>query len=151
MLFILRVNVVRSDSNADSTLTILPPRWHVMSRVSMRKRAHTPGLRLDGHCVPDPLCERLAGVLLSALQGKHGGADGEERPQREVLIFDAAAKDDAVDGSARRRPSRGDSLGHGRTNGRTSSIPACSRTPPCDPPRPLHDDEPVRRAPWNRV
>ena len=65
----------------------------------MAEKEHTPGFRLDGHCIPDPLRQRLAGsVLLSALQGEHGCPDGEERAEGEVLVFDAAAKDDAVAG-----------------------------------------------------
>lgn len=71
-----------------------------ISVVSMTKnKRNTPGLRLDGHCVLDPLRERLVcsdGILLAALQGKHGGADGEQRTQREVLVFDVAAEDNAV-------------------------------------------------------
>lgn len=62
---------------------------------------NAPGFRLDGHCVADTLRQRLAGsdrVLLSTLHGEHRRADGEQRAQREVLVFDAATEDDAVNG-----------------------------------------------------
>ena len=73
-----------------------------VSRVYIRKKRNTPGFCLDGYRVFDSLCERLAGsdgVLLSALQGEHRGADGEQRTQSEVLVFDVATEDDAVHGS----------------------------------------------------
>ncbi|KAI9568711.1 hypothetical protein HD554DRAFT_2172191 [Boletus coccyginus] len=59
------------------------------------KGQHTPGFRLDGCCIPDPLGERPAGVLVPTLEGEHGCTDGEERAECEVLVFDGAAEDDA--------------------------------------------------------
>lgn len=67
---------------------------------------NTPGFRLDGHRVPDPLCQRPAGsdsIILSTSQGEHGGADCEQRTEREVLVFDAATEDDAIHGLVSKR------------------------------------------------